>query len=83
MLNQKVINTYGGVGIQVSIINDDILEEMVESFTTILTSLTPRLNLSPGMATVDIIDNDRKSEENTLFLSGHASICPSSCYVWI
>ena len=71
---------------QVSIINDDILEEMVESFTAILTSLAPRLNLSPGIATVDIIDNDRKSEENTLFLSGHASIVylfPSSCYIWI
>ena len=70
MLNQKVLNTYGGVGFQVSIIDDDILEEMVESFTANLTSLAPRLNLSPGIATVDIIDNDRKSEENTLFYQG-------------
>ena len=50
--------------VQVDIVDDDILEELIENFTAILTSSVPRLTLSPDVATVDILDDDRKHGPN-------------------
>ena len=50
--------------VPVSIINDDVLEDMVENFTASLSSDVPRLVLSPDLATVDIMDDDCKQTAN-------------------
>ena len=67
--NQGIIS-YGVWQVPVSIINDNTLEELMESFTAILRSITPvpRLILSPDVATVDIVDDDRKPGENDMIL---------------
>lgn len=84
VFNEGIIR-YGAWQAPVHIINDNTLEEMIESFTAILTSITPRLILLPDVATVDIIDDDRKPAENDVtLLSGYSVIlCFSSCYFWI
>ena len=48
------------IAVPVDIIDDDLLEEMIESFYASLTSDVPRLELSPDEATVDITDNESK-----------------------
>ena len=48
--------------IPIGIIDDFVLEDMIENFTAILSSAVPRLELSPDLATVDIVDNDGKQE---------------------
>jgi hypothetical protein len=50
--------------IQVDIIDDGDLEVSPEDFTAILTSVVPRLTLLPDVATVDILDDDRKQRLN-------------------
>ena len=46
--------------VEVQIVNDGILESGAESFSIILTSTDPAVNLSLSNTTVKITDNDRK-----------------------
>ena len=46
------------LAVHVDIIDDNVLEELVERFTAVLSSVVPRLTLLPEVANVDIIDND-------------------------
>jgi hypothetical protein len=52
--------TTDSVMIQVDILDDSRFEVSPENFTAILTSTVPRLTLLPDVATVDILDDDRK-----------------------
>ena len=46
------------LAVRVDIIDDNVLEELVETFTAVLSSVVPRLTLLPEVANVDITDND-------------------------
>ena len=50
--------------VQVDIMDDNVLEELIENFTAILTSSVPRLALLPDVAMVDILDDDCKQRTN-------------------
>ena len=54
--------------VQVGIIDDNILEELIENFTATLASTVPRLTLSPDLAVVDIVDDDRKQRVKLLMM---------------
>ena len=56
--------------VQVGIMNDDALEVSPEDFTAILSSVVPRLTLLPDVATVDILDDDRKQFYSTVIMLG-------------
>ena len=46
------------LAVRVDIINDNVLEELVETFTAVLSSVVPRLTLLSEVANIDITDND-------------------------
>ena len=46
------------LAVRVDIIDDNVLEELVERFTAVLSSVVPRLTLLPEVANIDITDND-------------------------
>ena len=46
------------LAVRVDIIDDNVLEELVERFTAVLSSVVPRLALLPEVANIDITDND-------------------------
>ena len=46
------------LAVRVDIINDNVLEDLVERFTAVLSSVVPRLTLLPEVANIDITDND-------------------------
>ena len=50
------------IAVPVDIIDDDLLEELIESFSASLTSDVPRLELSPDKVMVNIIDDENDSK---------------------
>ena len=60
--NQQLIfsPTVSTLPVRVNILNDNVLEQLTERFTAILSSEVPRLTLLPDKAIVDIFKDDRE-----------------------